>query len=549
MSQAIEQEIRTLRAHFWSARDPEGRAFAPLADAYRRKGDLVEARSLVDDGLARLPDFTPGYLVAARVHRESGEPERARGALDALLALDRENVLALLERAELARDAGDRGQAVADLTALLELAPEHLAARSALEAIEREVPLDEAVPEPTLDVAADPSPDPGSGLGKGGSGEFAPIVEGRPEALDPELSTEADVRVPDPFDTDLAEVIEVPRATFDTDDIGVPGLPESDAEQGDAVDLDGLDLESGFGLEPTDPSEATPAARLHDISPAPESLESDEFEPEQASPGQPPSDLTEVNDDAVFADADDLPAHVTRTMAELYVRQGLPERAIEVYEQLLERESDDDQLRARIAELRGDGPPVPAEPVEDATAIGDDLDLAAVAPQWAAHDDDDELPESTSAFGWEGETPDVPTPIDEDAGPDTGRPPELLSPAEGEDPVARSGEAAPAPSIRAHFDDLLAWVPGAVPIHALSPHGDPELAPEGSPLALSMSERGRERNLAESNRDDGGIPAQQFDAPPPEHDEPPTSSTIIEDDPGTDDDLDDFRTWLESLEP
>jgi hypothetical protein len=40
------------------------------------------------------------------------------------------------------------------------------------------------------------------------------------------------------------------------------------------------------------------------------------------------------------------------TLAELYFKQGFPEKAIEVYRQLVQREPDNDRLRRRLAELQ-----------------------------------------------------------------------------------------------------------------------------------------------------------------------------------------------------
>jgi len=47
------------------------------------------------------------------------------------------------------------------------------------------------------------------------------------------------------------------------------------------------------------------------------------------------------------------------TLAELYFKQGFPEKAIEVYRQLVDREPGNDRLRRRLAELQGE-PPAPA---------------------------------------------------------------------------------------------------------------------------------------------------------------------------------------------
>ena len=96
MSESLDKQIGILRTSFWSARDPEGRAFAPLADAYRRKGELDEAHLLVQDGLGRHPNFATGHLVAARIERDRGDLVSAREHLDRVLDLDDKNILALI---------------------------------------------------------------------------------------------------------------------------------------------------------------------------------------------------------------------------------------------------------------------------------------------------------------------------------------------------------------------------------------------------------------------------------------------------------------------
>ena len=57
---------------------------------------------------------------------------------------------------------------------------------------------------------------------------------------------------------------------------------------------------------------------------------------------------------------------VTETMAELYLRQGLVERALEIFRLLAARNPDDARLRARVAELEGPEP----EPAADAMLSG-----------------------------------------------------------------------------------------------------------------------------------------------------------------------------------
>jgi len=107
VTEALQQEIRTLRSLLDSPRDPGGRAFAPLADAYSRSGRIPEALRLVNEGLAKHPDFATGHAVAARIYVEQGLG--AEGALAArrALELDAENVLALRSLLRALDESGD----------------------------------------------------------------------------------------------------------------------------------------------------------------------------------------------------------------------------------------------------------------------------------------------------------------------------------------------------------------------------------------------------------------------------------------------------------
>jgi hypothetical protein len=235
-----------------------------------------------------------------------------------------------------------------------------------------------------------------------------------------------------------------------------------------------------------------------------------------------------------------LPAHVTRTMAEIFVRQGFPDRAIEVYEQILEREPGDGRILERIAELEREVE-APHEvvtlPAEDpGPSDEDDPALEKVAPHWAGSESDPPTDrEPVTAFGWSD---------DETVGPREG---ETSDPPAGTDMPFDPSQL----SIRSHFADLLAWVPGGVPIEDLAPDAPIERAPEGSPAAVGASTGAQ----AARGGVEPAVPASDAgDARGSAGPEPPTEALAATDpDPveaaGEDEDLDDFRNWLESLEP
>lgn len=474
MSEAIEQEIRTLRAQFWSHRDPEGRAFVPLADAYRRKGDLDEAVSLVQDGLARLPDFTPGHLVAARIHRAKGDLEGARVSLDHVLELDSANVLALLERAEVARDTGDHESAVSDLRRLLELDPGHMGARAALDRLEA------APPEPAV---ADPDPV-----------EAAASPQDELEVDELEIDgPEADELEIDDLEIDELE-IGSPQDELEVDELEIDELElEPTGPQTVAVDDEDFDFDLG-GFDDEGARATTDEAAM-EAEPEPVEASSADEPALEAEPDLAEfSDLVEAEATTAPSGGDESDASLmTRTMADIFARQGLTDRAVEVYERLLERSPDDDELRSRLDELKAlSGGAVADEEAEEP-------ELSQVAPQWA--DDGQAEAEAPSPFAWDATEEEPEEEIGAEAPPDASR-------------------AGPARTIRDHFEDILAWEPGAVPVETLSPEADEAHAPEGSLLDL------RRKRVTE----------------PPPAPEAPAQGTE------EDDDLDDFRSWLKSLE-
>lgn len=338
MPAVLRDEIRELRARFWSDRDPKGRAFAPLADAYRRAGDLDEAADLVEEGTDRLPDFVAGHLVAARVYRDRGEGDGAHRAFRRVLELDPENLEALRGAAVLAEESGRTGEALELWQRLARLDPGEEAAAVHI----RELKL-----------------------------RHFRVAEGA----------------------------------------------ESDAASGEA--------------------EAAPAT-------------GEESEDHDGGEGEE----TEV---------------YTRTMAELYVRQGLEERAVEVYRRLAEQRPDDEELRSRLEELesrRGGGAggseearpsaPPPAPPRPETDGLDADDEVEALAREWASGPE--VTGELSTPFAW------------------------------GEEGTAER-PSADGLSIASYFERILAWEPEAsgetpseeavVPVESLAP--DPEPPEESRP--------------------------------------------------------------------
>ena len=128
---AYTSEIEKLEKRW--AENPKGRNFAPLADAYRKAGELDRALELCTAGLQLHPDYVSAHIVHARCLIDQKNDAGASEVFQRVLALDPENVLALKMLAEIAERSGRFDQAVVWLGRLLAADPmngeaaEHLA--------------------------------------------------------------------------------------------------------------------------------------------------------------------------------------------------------------------------------------------------------------------------------------------------------------------------------------------------------------------------------------------------------------------------------------
>ena len=83
------------------------RYFAPLADEYRKAGDLQGAIELCRTHLAQQPGHMSGHIVLGKALYEGGELDEARETFETALGLDPENLIALRHLGDIARQQGD----------------------------------------------------------------------------------------------------------------------------------------------------------------------------------------------------------------------------------------------------------------------------------------------------------------------------------------------------------------------------------------------------------------------------------------------------------
>lgn len=100
--------IDDLRKRF---EDNPRRYFAPLANEYRKAGDLTQAIALCREHLPKQPGHMSGHIVFGQALYEAGLIGEARTVFESALALDPENLIALRHLGDIAKASGDASAA------------------------------------------------------------------------------------------------------------------------------------------------------------------------------------------------------------------------------------------------------------------------------------------------------------------------------------------------------------------------------------------------------------------------------------------------------
>ncbi len=298
------------------AKDPFSRAFLQLAEEYRKTGRFEDAVQVCLDGLARHPTYHTARIALGRTYLEAGNLDAARRALAEVLEMAPENHLAGRLLAEVQRKIGDTQGAAETYRTILR----HYPADKEIEALLRD--LTRPAPSPAAPTASQvqaPSPQPQ---------RTAPVPAPPVAAVAPAAprAPAAPIAAPRPTPRPAAAAMPPPAAA--------PAPPPA-AITGTGVSEPSFDYSfEDLGL-PAPP--ATRAAAKPAVAAAEEGL------------------------------ADELQ---TNTLAELYLRQGLVDKAIEVYGAMLRLDPENDRILRRLQELGGNAFTRESPPTAMASSAG-----------------------------------------------------------------------------------------------------------------------------------------------------------------------------------
>jgi len=378
------------------------RYFAPLANEYRKAGDLQQAIAICRTYLPQQPAHISGHIVFGQALFEAGEFEEARTVFESALGLDPENLIALRHLGDIASGRGDISLARAWYQRVLDADPRNPEIVSLIA---------------SLGVVTTPPPPPPTheatyGMQHAGSVHATDDASGWGR-INPEQTLELprisiELRQPEtPVASEaIAEPVQEAHSEQPAEPSSEADSPHSDSQVEPPV-AEARSADAGAAAETAPPAEQS-APQVHEESPASvdatpplaaevQGLGADVIRDDQAvdaafeshqeavSGLEPmefvsPSHAAAADESTVASanvsaeDPDDLTpsAFVTETMAELYVQQGFRQEALDVYLRLLRKSPNDatlidriKQLEAEIAEL---GPmPTPGRSDSDAS--------------------------------------------------------------------------------------------------------------------------------------------------------------------------------------
>jgi len=389
------------------AKDPKSRAFAPLAEAYRRAGMLDEAIMVAQDGLKIHPAYHSGRVALGRAYFEKGMLVEAATELETVTKSSPDNIVAQKVLGEIFFRQGDKEKARRLFSLVLTLSPGDKEAEEKLKALTQPLPAPEPVPEPVTDTVPPPAPQP--------EPEAKPVSETPPEPASetqkvstPEsVSAAAPPPIPEPDDLvsealDRSQAEQTAEKEAAVQPVPAPEPqpePEKPSDQSDQSDSSDLVPESEIPGDlslPEEPDEdlAAEILELSGAEPAeplvPAEIEFDE--PEKSPDLSDQSDSSGLASEAVSepvaetlpelaidtavdtdTDTDTLADKsgrlgqadtdteletearaeniATPTIAEIYVKQGHLDKALEVYREILAADPGAREIVQRVVEL------------------------------------------------------------------------------------------------------------------------------------------------------------------------------------------------------
>lgn len=352
------------------SRDPKSKLFVPLAEEYKKSGDIEMAVHVLTEGLKNNPGYITARCFLGRLLLEIGDMIAARREFEEVIKTVPDNLLAQKKLGDLHVLLGNQAEALKYYKAARSLNPADGEIASLVSDLEAGVdvrssivtPKTARVPQSAITAGSRPVPQqktaedvkrsaPDEAAGTRAPADETGLEKGdatKPSAM-PELLIEAaaaaTAQIPSSFPPAAPEE---PGAMRDEETSAVAGEapPSAFVTEEPEVAEEVLVVEPLEDESPLEEAASTPWEEKRDLpgemEPTPSSAAPLEEEP--AAPPEPEAAVErtgEVSDD-----------FTTDTLAELYLGQGFYEKAIDIYERMLADHPDSRALRDKLDRVK-----------------------------------------------------------------------------------------------------------------------------------------------------------------------------------------------------
>ncbi len=379
---ALEAELK---------RDPGSRRFGDLAREYQRVGRLQEAEALCQKGLARYPNQWQARLLLAQIYVAKGKLQEAREAVDRILMALPDHVAANHLAGDIYYALEERPKALRHYQIVELFEPGRPGVSEKIEELTSPAGGASEALDAVLNVApaegpAAAAPIAGDDAGIPGEPAKQPDGAGTPEDIFPSQDAPSLEKAGgsgiDPAGTIKMTAWKEPAATPHQQETvrtvsqlpleGEPLMEEGGEDLldtlGDGKELSVLSEESLSSGEALGDNKS--AGRTTDVGEA-MTGGSGAPEEEEVAPGEVAAapHVTEVLRPAEPLREEGSSGLNTATLAELYAKQGFPEKAVEIYQRILLSNPENEEVKQRIRGLMrrmdGDAPEIPEVRQED----------------------------------------------------------------------------------------------------------------------------------------------------------------------------------------
>ncbi len=120
---AAETALEIDRLATQLAKDPQSKAFLPLAEAYGKAGMWQEATGVLEDGLKYYPGFITAMVALGRAYDQMEQPAKAQAILEESIKLSPENLRAHRTLLKIYQSQGQNDLALQSCSAILTANP------------------------------------------------------------------------------------------------------------------------------------------------------------------------------------------------------------------------------------------------------------------------------------------------------------------------------------------------------------------------------------------------------------------------------------------